>query len=103
MSDGIIAQRQWPVTLTLEHPIEFGKELVASLEFREGCWGDIPDDIKPGEFPQTNQLMSIAANMCGKPAAVLKKLRGGDIAAVQVIALSFFGESQGAGKTHTPS
>ena len=94
----IMAERQWPVTVTLKRPIEFGDESIASLTFREGCWKDLVG-IKADGIPDDDQLMLVASRMCGKPVAALAMLKVGDIGPVREIALGFFIESLGAGKT----
>ena len=93
------AERQWPVTVTLAHPIEFGKgELITSLEFRRGRLGDLKG-VTFGSFPPVEQLMLIASRMCGKPVGVIERLDEEDSPEVLAIALGFYARCQGAGPT----
>jgi len=93
----MVADRQWPVSVTLKFPIDFGSERITSLEFRRGRMGDIKG-VKIDGIPSADQLMLIASRMCGKPVAALELLQDEDGAEVLELALGFFARCLGAGK-----
>ena len=92
------AERQWPVLVTLRHPVDMGSERITSLEFRRGKLGDLKG-MKVDGIPPVDHLMLLASRMCNKPIPVLEKLDGEDGAEVLEIALDFFGKCLGGGKT----
>lgn len=95
--------RQWPVLVKLKHPVDFGGEPIASLEFREGCLGDLKGiKIDTGGIT-LDQLMLITSRMCGKPIKVIEMLRGKDGAEALAIARDFFTESLTGGDMPSPS
>jgi hypothetical protein len=91
-----LAERQWPVVVTLTNPIDFGSQRIASLEFRRGRLGDLKG--MPLQSPSIDQLVLLASRMCGQPVKVIEMLADEDAAAVLEIALVFFGRSLGAGR-----
>lgn len=91
-------QRQWPVTVTLKHPVEFGSEHISSLTFRRGRMGDLKG-MSLEEVPSVDKLLMLASRMCGKPVAVLEMLDGDDAPEVMAIALGFFAKCLGAGRS----
>ena len=94
----ILADRQWPVTIQLQHPIEFGKgETITELVFRRGKMGDLKG-LKAGEEPSFDQLLLVGSRMCGKPVAALEQLSDGDSGEVVELVLGFFARSQVAGR-----
>ena len=94
-------ERQWPVTVTLKYPVQFGKDMtIERLEFRRGRLGDMKGiGITVDRMPNADQTMVIASRMCGQPLKVLELLDGDDASEVHELVLGFFARSVGAGKT----
>ena len=97
----MMAERQWPVTVTLEHPISYGDERIASLQFRRGKMGDLKG-MKLDGVPPVDQLLMLASRMCGQPLKVLEMLEDEDGAEVLEIALGFFARCLGGGGKRSP-
>jgi hypothetical protein len=97
MQERIIGDRQWPVRITLKHPIDRGSERITCLEFRRGRMGDMKGVPIDG-VPRVEQLMLIASRMCGQPIDVIESLADEDGAEVMAIALGFFRRSLLSGK-----
>jgi hypothetical protein len=91
------AALSWPVTVKLEHPIEFGSERIESLTFQRGQIGFLKG-IKIDGVPLTEQLLLIASRLCGKPVAALERIDPDDSGEVIELAMSFFARCLGAGK-----
>jgi hypothetical protein len=91
------AERQWPVTVTLATPVDFGSQHIEAIEFRRGCMGDLKG-LTPGETPTFDQLILLASRMCGQPVKVIEKLGADDIGEVVQIALGFFMRSLAGGR-----
>jgi len=87
----------WPRVVTLSHPISFGEERIASLEFRRGKLADMKG-LKFGETIASADLVLIASRLCGKPVAALDLLDIDDAGEVMDIALDFFTRCLAAGK-----
>lgn len=94
----VLGDRQWPVVVTLAHPIEIGSQRIASLEFRRGRLGDLKG-MKLENPPQLDHLMLMASRMCGQPLKVIESLDESDAAEVIEVALGFFARCLGGGKT----
>jgi hypothetical protein len=92
------ADRQWPVTVKLKHPVDFGSERITSLEFRRGRLGDLKG-MKVDGVPPVDQLLLVASRLCGQPTKVLEMLEDDDGSEVLELALGFFARCLGAGKT----
>lgn len=90
----------WPRTVTLKHPVEFGKDnLITALTFRRGRMGDLKGGgMNPSAFPEFDQLALIAARMCGQPTKVIEMLDSDDWAEVQAIVLVFYAKSLVGGR-----
>lgn len=99
--EGAELERQWPVLVTLKHPVDLGSERITSLEFRRGRLGDLKGMSVDG-IPPVDQLLLLASRMCGKPIAVLERIDGDDGEEVLELALTFFARCLGAGKRHSP-
>lgn len=96
----ILAKRDWPVTVALREPIDFGKQHIESLTFRDGRTGDLKGlGTKPGEMPTDDQLLQIAARMCGQPPGVIEKLSAEDGGEAKELALGFWLRCQPGGRT----
>lgn len=95
--DRVVAERQWPVLVTLKHPFDFGSERIASLQFRRGRMGDLKG-MKVDSVPPVDQLMLLASRMCGQPIKVLEMLEDEDGAEVLEIAIGFFARCLGGGR-----
>lgn len=93
----MVAERQWPVTVTLKHPIDFGSERITTLVFRRGKLGDLKG-MKVDGVPPIDQLLLLASRMCGKQVAALDLLEDEDGAEVLELALGFFARCLGGGK-----
>lgn len=96
----ITAKREWPVTVKLTTPVEFGRDTITSLVFRDGRIGDLKGlGTKPGVFPTDDQLFQIASRMCGQPLKVIELLSAEDGGEAKEIALNFWLRSQPGGRT----
>ena len=80
---------QWPVTVTLKHPVEFGETRITSLEFRRGKIGDMKGIKFGGDIP-SEHLILVASRLCGQPIKVIEMLDIEDSGEVMDIALGFF-------------
>lgn len=89
---------QWPVTVTLKHPIDHGSERITQLVFRRGRMGDLKG-VKLDGIPSVDQLLMIASRMCGQTTPVLDKLADEDGAEVLDVALFFFARCLKTSKT----
>lgn len=87
---------QWPRTIKLSHPVEFGKSTIEELTFTRGTLGAMRD-IKPGEVPTTGELMRLAAELCGQSLKVISSLDPDDAGEVLAIALGFIARCQSGG------
>ncbi len=96
-AERMLADRAWPVTVKLAHPVDFGSERIAELVFRRGRLGDLKG-IKPDGIPSVDQLLLLASRMCSQPVKVLELLEDEDGAEVMELALGFFARSLGAGR-----
>ncbi len=96
-ADRMLADRKWPVLVTLKHPVDFGATNVTSLEFRRGRMGDLKG-MKVDGVPPIDQLLLLASRMCGQPIKVLEMLEDEDGAEVVELALGFFARCLGGGK-----
>ena len=95
----ILGKREWPVTIVLGTPVEFGKETIESLEFKKGSFGVLKGlNIGVDRAPSYEELMMIASRLCGRPLKVIESLDPDDADEVMGIALGFFGRCRGAGK-----
>lgn len=97
IADRVVADRQWPVTVTLKHPVDFGSQRIASLEFRRGRMGDMKG-VKMDGVPPIDQLLLIASRMCGQQIQILELLSDEDGAEVIELSLGFFARCLGGGK-----
>jgi len=82
--------RQWPVLVTLKHPIDFGSDHITALEFRRGRLGDLKG-MRVDMVPTIDHLLMLASRLCGKPVKVLEMLSDEDAPLVVELALDFFG------------
>jgi|ERR1041384_7626426 hypothetical protein len=92
------AKQQWPYTMTLSYPVQFGKQTIESLTFRRGQLGDL-EEITLGEVPPCAKLIALAARLCGQSIKVIQMLDPDDADEVLNIALGFISRCRGAGKT----
>ena len=90
----------WPRVVTLKHPFDFGSERVTELTFRRGTMGDMAGIRLRDDIP-ADDLMKIAARMCGKTTNVLAKLDIDDVGEVTDIALDFYSAYLKPGKTRS--
>ena len=95
----ILGDREWPVTVPLGTPIQFGKDTIAELVFQRGNFGVLKGmNIPVDRTPHIDELMTIASRLCGRPLKVIEQLDPDDADEVVAIALGFFGRCRGAGK-----
>lgn len=95
----LLGDRQWPVVITLTTPVQFGKETIESLTFPKGTFGILKGLALPVDrAPTIDELMQIAARLCGKSPKVIESLDPDDADEVIAVALGFFGRCRGAGK-----
>ncbi|HEY6030999.1 MAG TPA: phage tail assembly protein [Gaiellaceae bacterium] len=85
------AAPQWPRVVNLKHPVQFGDELIASLEFQRGKLGIIKGLKLSVEVP-VNDLVLIASRLSGQPPALIERLDIEDGQEVMSIALDFYGK-----------
>lgn len=86
----VVPERQWPVTVTLKYPVQFGKDMtIESLTFRRGKLADIKG-LRIDAIPPTEQIMMVASRMCGQPLKVIESLDADDASDVIELVLSFF-------------
>lgn len=96
-SEQTVPERQWPVTITLKHPIDFAGERIAELKFRRGKMGDLKG-LKLDDIPPAEHVMLLASRMCGQQLKVIEMLDGDDVEEVLEVALSFFMRCLGASR-----
>ncbi len=89
--------KQWPVTVTLDYPVEWAGSTVTQLTFRRGRMQDIKG-MEVSGIPPTDKLMLIASRMCGQPIGLIEKLDMDDAAEVVGIAIHFFSRCLPGGK-----
>ncbi len=88
----------WPVVVKLRHPVDLGKdEHITELTFQRGKTSHIRG-MALGEKVLTDQLITVAARLCGHPVRVIEELDVDDASEVMGIALRFFGKCLGGGK-----
>lgn len=90
-------ERQWPVVVTLQHPIDFGSQHITQLTFRRGRMGDLKGISLDG-IPPTDQLMLLASRLSGQILQVIEKLDPDDTSEVLEIVLGFFARCLGSGQ-----
>lgn len=96
----ILGKREWPITIHLGTPIQFGKEAIEELVFQKGSFGVLKGlNIGIDRTPSYEELMTIASRLCGRPLKVIESLDPDDADEVLAVALGFFGRCRGAGKT----
>ncbi len=88
----------WPRIVKLKYPIEFGSERITELTFRRGRLGDIKE-VSIDRVPPSEDLVKIAARMCGQLPKVIDRLDGDDAPEVLEIALLFFAKCIPSGLT----
>lgn len=93
-----VVARQWPVTVTLKHPIVYAKESINTLVFQRGQMKVIKG-MNTDRVPSLDQQLLIASRLCGVPVAALEMLDVDDCSEVIELALGFFAKCLGAGKT----
>lgn len=96
-AEAVLADREWPVTVNLRFPVQFGSQTIGTLVFRKGRAGDLRG-IALGEMPKSEQLLELAGRLCGQPRPVMDGLDADDTAEVFAIALGFIGRCQSVGK-----
>jgi hypothetical protein len=85
----VIEAEEWPRTVTLRHPVDFGKERITSLEFRRGQLGDLKG-VKLGESLPVESVCMVASRLCGKSVKIIELLDAEDAGEVTEIAMRFF-------------
>lgn len=92
------------MTITLDTPIEFGKQTITELSVRPGRFGDLKGlrlgDPKGYPF---EDIITVAARMCGQPSGVIEKLGEGDVGKVMVLVMGFLALCLGTGTVDSPS
>lgn len=95
----LVAERQWPVTIKLGTPVEFGKETITELVFQRGNFGVLKGlALDISRTPNIDEIAVIASRLCGKSLKVIELLDPSDVDEVAAIAIGFFGRCRGAGK-----
>jgi hypothetical protein len=93
----ILGDRQWPLTLTLSVPVEFGKETIQAITFQKGTFAAIKG-MRIDRAPSVDDLMLIASRLSGRSLKVIESLDAEDADEVIAIALGFFARCRGGGK-----
>jgi hypothetical protein len=89
--------RAWPITVRLRHPLDFGSQHIAMLEFRRGKLADIKGLKIAAEMP-SEHLILIAARLSGQTTNVIERLDYEDAGEVLAIAMDFYGQCLGGGR-----
>ena len=93
------ALAEWPKTVKLGSPIEFGKETILELVFPAGHFGILKGmNIPSDRMPNFDELMVIASRLCGRPLKVIEMLDPDDAGEVASVATIFFSRFHRAGK-----
>lgn len=92
------SETTWPRVVKLKHPFKFGDELVEELEFQRGKVRDAKG-IEFGDTVSADQLMLIAARLCGRTPKLIEMLDVEDAGEAMDIALSFYTSYLGTGKS----
>lgn len=90
--------RMFPFTLSLVHPIEHGKKVIESLTFRRGKMGDLRG-IDLAGVTKVDNIITVAARMCGQTVDVMNKLEAEDAGEVLLIASGFMAACLVTGRT----
>ena len=77
---------------TLSEPLEFGKETITELEFRDAVGADLEDLPLT---PKYGDLMDLAARLTNQPPGLIRRLSAEDAMKVALIAGEFEGGGQG--------
>lgn len=85
----VVVAPTWPRTVTLKYPVTHTDDRIATLEFRRGVAGDMKGISLRGDIA-ANDLMVIAARLCGQPLKVIEMLDIDDVGEVTDIALDFY-------------
>lgn len=93
----VLGEREWPFTLKLHAPVDFGKQTIDALVFQKGKFGTLKG-IAIDRTPNADDLMMIASRLCGQPLKVIEGVDPEDAAEVMAIALNFFSRCQGVGR-----
>lgn len=93
-------ERTFPIVIELKQPVEYGSKRITQLSIRAGRLGDLNGVKLGGEVP-INELMKIAARMAGEVTQVIERLGAADAGEVMSLALDFYGQCLGAGKTRS--
>jgi len=90
---------EWPKTIKLSRPVEFGKQLIEELVFQKGTFGILKGLAIPMDrFPTLDELMVIASRLCGQSLKVIELLEPDDASEVADVATLFFSRCRGAGR-----
>lgn len=94
------SERTWPVVIELKHPIDRGGQRIARIEMKRGSAGVLKGMKLGGEIP-IEQLFTIASRLSGQFPDVIEKLSPEDSGEVLAIALGFYGQCLGTGRTRS--
>ena len=90
---------EWPITVNLRFPIEFGTDTITKISMRRGRAGDLKGVQLGKEGMPADHVFLIASRMSGQPVKVIEMLDADDAQEVMAIAVDFLGRCLGAGKT----
>lgn len=90
------ADPQWPVTVNLRFPVDFGSQRIETLVFRKGRLADLKG-VAIGEMPSIDQVLLVASRLCGQPLKVIESIDADDAAEVMALAMGFIGRCQDIG------
>jgi hypothetical protein len=90
-------QTEWPFTVRLKVPIEFGSQRIEEITLRRGQVRDLKGIRLGGDVP-TESLITVAARLSGQPSAVIERLDQDDAGEILEAVLDFFGMCLSTGK-----
>lgn len=94
-------ERSWPAVIALKTPVTIGARSFTELTMRKGQLKDIKGLRMDGGGLSMDQVMNVAARLCGVPTQVIEALDTEDAGEVMSIALDFYTRCLGAGRTRS--
>ena len=85
-----------PVTIELEHPIEFGSKTIAELTFRPIKAKDLRR-VKAPDHRRIEMTLELAGYLSGQPTQVIDELEGNDLMKVLDLVADFLSGSPATG------
>lgn len=89
--------REFPFTIKLKTPIDFGSERVEEITLRRGTVRDLKGIRIGTEFP-VEHLVLVASRLSGRPVGLIEKLDQDDAGPVFEVIIDFFANSLSTGR-----